>query len=72
LTEWNSAESYDTRVSNISTGSGGYTGPLLNCSTVDNDADVDELTGDGDLHWFFATLGQDLTDQESDETLTPI
>ena len=44
LSEWNSSESYATRVINIS---GGYTGPLLNTSTVFDDGSVDGLRGEG-------------------------
>ncbi len=54
------------------TGSGGYTGPQLNTSTIFDDADVDNLQGEGDQDWFFAKLGEDLIDQEAGEELTAL
>ena len=74
MNEWNSAQPYATRVANIKTGSGGYTGPQLNTSTVSDDGAIDELFGDGGLDWFFAKLGEDLTltDLEAGEVLTAL
>ncbi len=71
MDEWNSAQPYATRVTNIRDGSGGYAGPQLNTSTVFDDGAVDTLLGGGDLDWFLVGLG-DLTDEEAGEILTPL
>ena len=47
-------------------------GPLLNTSTVLDDGSEDDLRGEGELDWFFAKLGQDLTDWELGEIFTSI
>jgi parallel beta-helix repeat protein/VCBS repeat-containing protein len=56
--EWTSGRSYSQRVTNLSTGVNGL--PILNATTVFNDADRDTLRGGGTLDWFFAELGKDL------------
>lgn len=54
MAQWGSANSYATRVSNLSS--------ALNTTKVHDDAAVDTLFGDlaPDLDWFFAKLGQDV------------
>jgi hypothetical protein len=62
LAEWQSADSYATRVSKIRTGvTGGY--KLVNGTTVHDDAAVDTLTGGPGADWFFQGAGDVITDR---------
>ena len=59
LGEWTSSNNYATRVANITNG-GGLNGTTVlvgddgGTQTVFNDTDVDTLTGNGGVDWFFA------------------
>jgi Ca2+-binding RTX toxin-like protein len=55
LDEWNSSDSFDTRVMKLSTGAGGL--PTLDSTTVLDDNVVDHLVGGPGQNWFFAGVG---------------
>jgi hypothetical protein len=75
LAEWASDRSYEDRVDNLRTGKG----PILkgtkvqlvtsgNKQTVfDDEGAADELTGDDDCDWFFASLTDNITDKQNNE-----
>ena len=62
LTEWVSARSYTVRVANIRSGarSGGF---ALNSGTVLDDGANDLLSGNAGQDWFFAGIGDRITDK---------
>ena len=54
MTEWTSANSYQTRVANLRNGGGANGNTRLNSSTVKNDSSAAEkLTGGANDDWFF-------------------
>ena len=55
MAEWNSADSFNTRVSKLSAGTGGL--PILDSTTVFDDGVVDHLVGGPGLDWYFAGAG---------------
>ena len=59
LGEWQSADSYTTRISKIKSGTLAGGVKLVAGTTVLNDGAADVLTGGGGLDWFFANLPQD-------------
>ncbi|MCI0360601.1 MAG: TIGR03118 family protein [Planctomycetaceae bacterium] len=52
LAEWTSSESYETRIANLRSGAGGL--PILDATTVPDDAARDVLHGGNSLDWYFA------------------
>jgi Ca2+-binding RTX toxin-like protein len=59
---WDSSDSYSTRYAFI-TGGGGLNGSyVLNATTVHNDFANDTMTGGAGRDWFFASLGDTITD----------
>jgi hypothetical protein len=65
LAEWQSADSYATRVSNLQ--SGPY--PLARGNTVTDDGGTDKLTGGGGLDWFFADGHDTVADRQVGEVV---
>jgi uncharacterized protein (TIGR03118 family) len=59
LAEWNSSDSYATRIDKLTNGTGGL--PALNSSTVVDDGVADQLFGGPGQDWFFKGL-HDITD----------
>jgi uncharacterized protein (TIGR03118 family) len=55
LGEWNSSDSFETRMMKLSTGAGGL--PILDSTTVIDDGVVDHLVGGPGHNWFFAGVG---------------
>ena len=75
LTEWASANPYQTRVDHLlgTTGGGANSTFILSPTTVKTDADADYLTGNGGRDWFLANSLQDvITDRAVDEVFTQI
>jgi hypothetical protein len=77
MAEWDSRDSYSTRVSKISRGGGLNGSYVLNGTTVFDNGVTDYLYGDAGLDWFFAhTKGQSNVDKiyyrTSGETVTNI
>ncbi len=75
LTEWASANPYQTRVDHLlgTTGGGANSTFILSPATVKTDADADYLTGSGGRDWFLANSLQDvITDRAVDEVFTQI
>ncbi len=77
MLEWGRTNaSYSTRIGRLRDGnSGGLNGSIrLNSSTVQNDAQVDQLFGEQGSDWFFsfnnATTGDRVRDRASSETVT--
>lgn len=67
LTEWGGANTYTTRIANLHAGISGIN---LNAgSTVLDDGVVDTLTGGSAMDWFFAALGDTVTDKIASEIL---
>jgi PhoPQ-activated pathogenicity-related protein len=68
LAEWQSANSYATRISHIKNG-GGLNGSstLAAGTTVHDDSAADTLTGAGGVDWFFANASDLITDLASGE-----
>lgn len=67
--EWASDQSYADRVAALQSGANGL--PVLDSSTVLNDADTDSLAGGKRADWFFRTAGQDLVrDRTSGERVS--
>ena len=67
LSEWVSTRSYTTRVANIRGGRGSTGGFALNSGTVHDDSARDFLSGDAHQDWFFAGIGDVLTDKKANE-----
>jgi hypothetical protein len=62
MAEWLSADSYATRVSDISRGGGLNGAYVLNNTTVHNDLASDAMTGGAGRDWFFASAGDIIKD----------
>ena len=63
MAEWSSANSYATRVANLSNGGGANGTTKLNSASVQNDSSaVDRLTGGSETDWFFQSAGDVLVD----------
>ena len=63
MAEWTSANSYATRVANLSNGGGANGTTKLNSASVQNDSSaVDRLTGGSETDWFFQSAGDVLVD----------
>ena len=78
MAEWGSADSYATRVNDLSNG-GGLNGTyLLNASTVHDNGQVDTLSGItataplAPLDWFFASAADIIKHKNSGEATTTI
>ncbi len=72
LAEWASANTYLTRIDNISTGNGLSVGVSLKVgidATVFDDGDVDQLFGGSSMDWFF-NFADLLKDKTTTETVT--
>jgi hypothetical protein len=70
LEEWNSDRSYEERVDNLRTGAGPVldgTGLLLAPGTVEDDGDVDLLSGTAGRDWFFLSPEDAAGDRKSNE-----
>ena len=67
LSEWVSTRSYAARVANIRTGGGRAGGFAFNSGTVHDDSARDVLSGDAHQDWFFAGIGDVLTDKKANE-----
>jgi hypothetical protein len=68
LAEWQSADSYTTRISKIKAGlPGGY--KLVWGTTVYDNGQVDTLTGGGGMDWFFEGAKDTITDYQSGEQI---
>lgn len=67
LSEWISSRSYAARVANIRSGGGRTGGFALNSGTVHDDSARDFLSGDSHQDWFFAGIGDVLTDKTANE-----
>jgi Ca2+-binding RTX toxin-like protein len=68
LAEWQSADSYTTRISKIKAGlPGGY--KLVWGTTVYDNGKVDTLTGGGGMNWFFTGANDKVTDYQSGEQI---
>jgi hypothetical protein len=68
LGEWQSADSYTTRISKIKAGlPGGY--KLVWGTTVHDNGKVDTLTGGGGMNWFFKGTKDKITDYHSGEQI---
>ncbi len=68
LAEWQSADSYATRISQIKAGvPGGY--QLLWGTTVFDNGKADTLTGGGGMNWFFEGALDKITDYQSGEQI---
>jgi hypothetical protein len=70
LEEWNSDRSYEERVDNLRTGAGPVldgTGLLLAPDTVEDDGDVDLLSGTAGRDWFFLSPEAAAGDRKSNE-----
>src|SRR5262249_6463669 len=68
LTEWQSADSYSTRVSKIKSGvPGGY--KLVFGTTVHDDGKANTLTGNAGTDWFFQGALDTITDHQSGEQI---
>lgn len=65
MTEWTSADSYDTRIDKLRNGTGGS--PKLDSATVFDDGDVDTLQGNQGLDWFLRGPGDKLPDRKPTE-----
>jgi Ca2+-binding RTX toxin-like protein len=76
MAEWNSSDSYSTRVSKIGKGGGLNGSYALSSSKVADDNAVDVLNGGAGLDWFFANKKGRRADQvnglNSGETVTSI
>jgi hypothetical protein len=80
MAEWGSADSYTTRVNDLSNGGGLNGSYLLNTSTVHDNGQADTLSGfsaAGPLDWFFASaanplIADTIKHQNSGEVTTPI
>ena len=75
LTEWASANPYQTRIDHLleTTGGGANSTFILSPATVKTDADADYLAGNGGRDWFLANSLQDvITDRAVDEVFTQI
>jgi hypothetical protein len=62
LGEWNSAGKFADRVMNVREGGGSLAGTgihLFKGTTVQDDMDVDRLTGGNGRDWFFSEVGKD-------------
>ncbi len=69
LSEWVSSRSYAARVANIRSGGGRTGGFALSSGTVHDDSAADTLSGKSHQDWFFAGLGDVLTDKAANERL---
>jgi Ca2+-binding RTX toxin-like protein len=71
LTEWSSKRSYTVRVANIRSGArtGGF---ALNSGTVHDDGAADVLTGNAGQDWFFAGLGDRITDRVTKKAIEAV
>ena len=74
LDEWtNDDRSPEVRAANIRDGSGSddreNSDTFLNSSTLADDGDVDDLTGETGLDWFFARTGSDMLEDKDDTEL---
>jgi len=67
LSEWASSRKYTARVANIRSGGGSTGGFALNNGTVHDDAAADNLTGNSHQDWFFAGVGDTITDKTAKE-----
>ena len=67
LSEWTSSRSYNDRVENIRNGGGNNGLITLDDTTVIEDDAKDDLFGNGDRDWFFATLRDRIRDRQSGE-----
>jgi Ca2+-binding RTX toxin-like protein len=63
LAEWTSNRAFAVRVANLRSGSGKAAGFSLNATTVHDDGAADVLTGNAGQNWFFASLGDKVTDK---------
>lgn len=65
--EWVSSRGYAARVANIRAGGGRTGGFAFNTGTVHDDSATDFLSGDAHQDWFFASIGDILTDKKANE-----
>jgi Ca2+-binding RTX toxin-like protein len=65
LAEWQSADSYSTRISTLRFGSS----PLALGTTVLDDGGTDKLTGGAGMDWFFAGIHNTITDYQGGEVV---
>jgi hypothetical protein len=74
MAEWGSANSYATRVSNLTNGGGLNGSYLLNASTVHDNGQTDTLLGTtgSALDWFFAAASDIVKNKKNGEVVTPI
>jgi hypothetical protein len=74
MAEWGSADSYTTRVSDLSVPTGGANGStFLKAGTVANDSGApDGLKGNAGTDGFFSSTGDVLQDNQPGETVTII
>jgi hypothetical protein len=75
MAEWGSADSYTTRVSDLTNGGGLNGSDLLNASTVHDNGQVDTLSGitaASPLDWFFASAADIIKHKNSGEATTTI
>ena len=75
MAEWGSADSYATRVNDLSNGGGQNGSYLLNASTVHDNGQVDTLSGftaTAPLDWFFASAADAKKHQNPGEVVTTI
>lgn len=67
LSEWISARSYDVRIASIRGGGGSTGGFALNSDTVHDDGAAETLSGNAHQDWFFAGIGDLVTDKAAKE-----
>ena len=76
MAEWDSADSYTTRVNKLTNGGGLNGSYVLNSTTVHDDNTTDVLYGGSGLDWFFAHIakknGDQVKNRTSGEVLTGI
>jgi hypothetical protein len=71
LAEWNSSNSYSTRIAHLMTG-GGLNTVLLNSSTVHYNGQADSLYNGAGMDWYFAGALDVFFNKQSGETVTTI
>jgi hypothetical protein len=63
MAEWDSSDTYQTRVNKLTSGGGLNASYVLNSTTVFDDNTTDRLSGGAGLDWFFAHLGAKNSDK---------
>jgi Ca2+-binding RTX toxin-like protein len=71
LAEWNSSNSYATRITHLTNG-GGLNIVLLNSSTVHSNGLADKLYGGAGMDWYFAGMMDVIFNRTTGETVTSI